>query len=379
MSVDIKKIIDLRLKLHRIAELSGQEFKTSELIEKSISKYNPDKILKIAETGRAFVFDSNKEGKTIMFRAELDALAISESKEFRNHSLIEGNSHKCGHDGHMAILVGLAEEISKNRPKNGKVILLFQPSEETLTGALKVLDSKEFKEIEPDYIFAIHNLPNFEENSIIIRDGNFTSATNGITVYFIGTSAHPSSPTNGNDPTAASIELLNYFNNDLMKEKYKNFVLSTPVYTRIGTADFNLTPCDSEIKVTLRTYDYSDLDKMIGFVQEKVKQIAKKYNLKYKIQYTDDAAPIYNNQYAVEQFINAAKENDLKIIRKAEPFKWTDDFGYYTIKYKGALIGIGTGEGPHLHSYDYDFNDNIIYPAINLLNSIYKEQFGVEN
>ena len=376
MAVDIKKIIDLRLQLHRIAELSGQEYKTAKQIEKFISKFKPDKVLKLSETGRAFVFDSQKEGKTIMFRAELDALPISESKDFRNHSLIEGNSHKSGHDGHMAILAGLAEEISKNRPKSGKVVLLFQPAGETLKGAFNIIDSDDFNEIEPDYIFAIKNLPDFEENTVIVRDGNFTSATNGITINFCGKTAHASVPEKANNPSKATTSLLDFLNYDLMKEKYKNYVLSTPVYTRIGTPNFSLTPCNSEIKVTLRTFDYSDLDKMIGLVQDKVELIARKFKLKYNIQYTDDAAPVYNNQHAVEGFIKAAEENNFKIIKISEPFKWTDDFGYYTIKYKGALVGIGAGNIPPLYTLDYDFNDNIIYPAINLLNSIYTQFFN---
>lgn len=373
MTVDIKKIIDLRLKLHRMPELAGQEFKTTKQIEKFISKYKPDKVINLAETGKAFVFDSLKEGKTIMFRAELDALPIQESQDFLNHSLIDGNSHKCGHDGHMAILAGLAEAISQNRPKKGKVVLLFQPAEETLKGAVGIIDCPYFKEIEPDYIFAIHNLPGFEENSVIIRDGNFTSATNGVSISFEGDISHASSPEKGNDPTPATIRLLNYLSNELVKNEFKSFVLSTPVYTRIGTPDFGISPGSSEIKVTLRAFDYGDLDKMIGYVQEETKIIAKKFNLKYKISYTDDAAPVYNNQHAIEAFKNAANENNFKIIKVSEPFKWTDDFGYYTIKYKGALVGFGAGEIKPLHNKEYDFQDNIIYPAINLLYSIYKQ------
>jgi metal-dependent amidase/aminoacylase/carboxypeptidase family protein len=163
--------------------------------------------------------------------------------------------------------------------------------------------------------------------------------------------------------------------NELVKNKFKSFVLSTPVYTRIGTPDFGITPGNSEVKVTLRAYDYGDLDKMIGYVQEETKIIANKFKLKYKISYTDDAAPIYNNQHAIEAFKNAAKENNFKIIKVLEPFKWTDDFGYYTIKYKGALVGFGAGEISPLHNKEYDFQDNIIYPAINLLYSIYKQYF----
>ncbi|MBN2892046.1 MAG: amidohydrolase [Bacteroidales bacterium] len=372
MTVDIKRIIDLRLKLHRHPELSGEEFKTAELIEKTLSKFSPDKIIVLAETGRAFIYDSGKEGKTIMFRAELDALPILEPDDTFNKSLNKGVSHKCGHDGHMAILTGLAEAISTNRPVSGKVVLLFQPAEETLSGARTVIDDPKFKEIEPDYIYAIHNLPGFNENSVIIRDGNFTSATNGISIKLTGNTSHAANPEKANNPTDATLELLDFFRKEITTRNFKNFVLATPVYTTIGSPDFGITPGNSEIKVTLRAYDYGDLDKMIGYVQDTVKMVAQKHNLKFDISYTDDAAPVYNNQRAIEVIKSAANENNLRIETIPEPFKWTEDFGYFTIKYKGALVGFGAGEGPNLHDKNYNFNDNIITHAVSFLYSIYK-------
>lgn len=373
MKIDIKKIIDLRLKLHRHPELSGKEYKTSELIEKTISKFNPDKTIKLAETGLAFVFDSGKEGDTIMFRSELDALAIEEPEEMFNKSLNKGVSHKCGHDGHMAILVGLAEVISNNRPQKGRVVILFQPAEETLVGAKNVIDDPNFKQIEPDYIFAIHNLPGYPVNSVIIRDGNFTSATTGVAIDFQGNTSHAATPEKANNPTDAIFELSNFMRNEISKEEFKSFHLATPVYTRIGSPDYGITPGTGEIHLTLRSYDYGDLDKMIGIVQDKTEEIANKYKLKFNISYSDDAAPVYNNLHAIEAIKNSAVENNLEIIKLINPFKWTEDFGFYTIKYKGALVGFGAGDIPVLHDKYYNFDDNIIIPAVQFFYSIYKQ------
>ncbi len=373
MNVDIKKIIDLRMRLHRMPELSGEEIKTSAEVEKFVAKFNPDKIISLGKTGKAFVFDSGEAGQTVMFRAELDALPIDEPEEIFNKSLIKGVSHKCGHDGHIAILAGLAEAISRQRPKKGRVVLLFQPAEETLQGARTVIDDDEFKQIEPDLIFALHNLPGYPSNSIVVKKGNFTAATNGITIRLTGKPSHAAYPKKALNPTVATVRLLQFLHTEILKFEYKDFVLSTPVYTRIGTPDFGITPGDAEVKVTLRAFDYGDLDKMIGFVQNEVQKIAFKYKLKFRITYTDDAPPVFNSEEGVEIVVDAAIQNDFEIIEPKKPFKWTEDFGYYTIKYKGAFFGFGAGNLPELHDKKYQFDDNLLLPAIKMLFTIYSK------
>lgn len=373
MNLDLKKIIDLRMKLHRMPELSGNEYKTSELISNFIAKFNPSKTVDLAKTGKAFVFDSGKPGLTIMFRAELDALPIDEPKYIFNKSLIENVSHKCGHDGHMAILAGLAQAISNDPPISGKVILLYQPAEEKLMGAQEILEDTNFKQIEPDYIFALHNIPGFEANSIIIRNGNFTSATTGVTISLSGNTSHAANPEKAVNPSKAVVNLLNLFENIVKKNNFQDFVLITPVFVQIGTPNFGITPGNAEIKLTLRAYEYADLDKIIGIVQDQVKIEAKKNKLKYKISYCEDAPPVLNSEQAVKAITNAANEHDLKIVTLKKPFKWTEDFGYYTIKYKAGFFGIGAGNIPDLHDKNYEFPDNIIISAIKIFYSIYTQ------
>ncbi len=269
--------------------------------------------------------------------------------------------------------INVAEVIAKNRPAKGKVVLLFQPAEETLEGALEVIKDDNFKEIEPDYIFAIHNLPGFEENSVIVREGNFTSATNGVKIDLTGNTSHAASPEKANNPTDATLELLDFFRNKITIGDYKNYVLSTPVYTQIGSPDFGITPGNAQLKVTLRAYDNDDLDKMTEKLNETVKIVAQKHNLKSHISYSDYAVPVYNNMQAIETVKKAATENNLKIKEIKEPFKWTEDFGYFTVKYKGALVGFGIGDTKPLHDKNYDFNDNVIMSAVKFLFSIYKQ------
>ena len=161
--MNFKEIIKLRHNLHSLAEISGQEKQTAKKVKQLLEPMQPCRIVEnIGGYGLAAVFDSGKSGKTYMFRAELDALPLEEEIDVDYASINPKVSHKCGHDGHMAILLGLAGIINSHRDLwNGKVILIFQPAEETGTGADLVWSDPKFAWLKPDLVFALHNLPGY--------------------------------------------------------------------------------------------------------------------------------------------------------------------------------------------------------------------------
>ncbi len=134
-----EKIIALRRELHKYPEVSNREYQTTDRIVNFVNEYKPDEVIRLGDKGVLFVFQGAEQGKTVMFRCELDALPIQEISEHEYTSVNEGVSHACGHDGHMAIVAGLAQKISNDRPKKGRVVLLFQPAEEVEQGACDVL------------------------------------------------------------------------------------------------------------------------------------------------------------------------------------------------------------------------------------------------
>jgi len=371
MNVDIKKIIDLRHKLHRMAELSGKETKTTAEIENFIKKYTPTKIIKLAETGLAVVFDSGKPGLTTMFRAEIDAVAVQEPKDFANRSYTQGVSHKCGHDGHMSILCGLAETIHNQPPISGKVVLLFQPAEENVQGALQVLKDPNFEEIQPDYIFALHNLPNFPAGAVVFKKEIFNAATSGVVVEFKGKPSHAAYPHLAINPTKAVTTFLSIYQNEINKIGFQTKVIITPAFIKIGEPNFGLTPSTAQIYFTLRTFNNDDLQ----ILKEKIFDIADKlafqHQLKMNFKQIEYSPAIENNNKTIDILIESAIENNIPIIEINEPFYWGEDFGFFTQKYKGLFFGMGIGESPELHNENYDFNDNIINPAIKIFYSLY--------
>ncbi len=181
------ELLNLRRSIHSEPELAGSEAGTASKIEKFISAYTPDETIKnLGGNGMAFVFKGESEGPSVLFRAELDALPINEINNFEYKSRFKDKGHKCGHDGHMTVLVGFAQRIASSRKYKGKVILLFQPAEETGEGAERVLNDENFSKLKPDYVFAFHNLPGFKLGSVIIRDGSFASASKGMIIKLTG-------------------------------------------------------------------------------------------------------------------------------------------------------------------------------------------------
>jgi metal-dependent amidase/aminoacylase/carboxypeptidase family protein len=126
------ELIRLRRELHAHPEPSDNEQKTAEILTNFFRQFSPDEVIApLGSNGIAFVFGSGRSGPTVVFRCELDAIPVEEKNDFAYRSRIPGLSHKCGHDGHMAIMVGLGYLISLNHPQKGQIILLFQPAEET--------------------------------------------------------------------------------------------------------------------------------------------------------------------------------------------------------------------------------------------------------
>ncbi|HCT53749.1 MAG TPA: amidohydrolase, partial [Balneola sp.] len=164
----LSQLTSLRKELHRFPELSGKEFETAQRIVNFLTPFEPTKIIsELGTTGVAAVYDYGDSETTILIRCELDALPIQEVNTFEYRSVTDSVSHKCGHDGHMVIVAGLAEWLQEAPLENARIVLLFQPAEETGEGAPGILADENFEQIIPDYIFALHNLPGFPMHQIV--------------------------------------------------------------------------------------------------------------------------------------------------------------------------------------------------------------------
>ena len=257
-------LVDLRRKLHRYPELSGSEKVTSGMISEFLKNLEPDEIIHdLGGMGLAARFKGNKKGPRVIVRAELDALPIQENSDLVHRSTVNGVSHKCGHDGHMAIVAGVAEKFSQKKPEKGELIVLFQPAEETGMGANEVINDEKFSSIEPDYIIALHNLPGFNKNEIILSKGVFSAASIGMIVELKGKTSHAAEPENGISPAAAVADILKELPLLAGKDDFKSFTLVTIIHARIGEVAFGTSPGDAVVMATLRALDNDEMENLV--------------------------------------------------------------------------------------------------------------------
>lgn len=374
---DIQDFINLRRTLHRYPELSKQEFETSKRISKYMQQFDPDEEIDVAGTGKMFIFEGDQPGETLMFRCELDALPIQErSHNLAYRSSIPGVAHLCGHDGHMAIIAYLGKLISKDRPKKGKVVLLFQPAEENLLGAKDVVESSEFHSHSPDYIFALHNIPGQPKNKILVKEGSFTAASCGITINLQGRTSHAAEPEKGKNPYLAATKIIEAVKQlTTSKDGFSDHVISTLIYLHLGEISFGVSPSDLEMGITLRAYENEDLQLLCSKTESIVAKTARKYELRYSHKYCEEYPATINAPECVKMIGDSSRELDMDVEVMEHPNSWSEDFAYFTATNKGLQFGFGAGENlPNLHNPEYDFPDDIIEPAAQVFYEIYKSR-----
>ncbi|WP_461630691.1 amidohydrolase [Labilibaculum euxinus] len=369
-----KKIIALRRELHKYPEVSNGEYQTTNRIVNFINEYKPDEVIRLGDKGVLFVFQGAEQGKTVMFRCELDALPIQEISGLEYASVNKGISHVCGHDGHMAIVVGLAQKISNDRPVKGKVILLFQPAEEVEQGACDVLENVNFKNNEPDYLFALHNIPGIKKHKIVLKKGSFASGSKGMIVKLTGKTSHAAEPQDGVSPAGAISQIISKLHRlRADKSLFSDFILLTIIHIQLGEISFGTSPGYAEMRITLRAFENEDLRLLTSLCEKIVKEIAELEGLACEINYTEVFPATMNSNGCVDIVEQAAKQNGLDVEHIKTPYKWSEDFGYYTEKFNACYFGLGSGnEQPQLHNPDFDFPDDIMETGINLFYTIYK-------
>lgn len=370
----MEKLVNIRRHLHTLAETAHKETRTA--------RYVADKLKDMAKVRKGIgghgiiaTIDSGRQGPVLLFRAELDALPVDETISLPHASKTRDVAHKCGHDGHMAILIGLAYKLQENPLKRGKVHLLFQPAEETGEGAQHMLEDPEMQDIRPDFVFALHNLPGFPQKAVILREDVFAAGSAGLIVRLTGNTAHAAHPEQGRSPASAVASLIQVWESlpDRTLDSGR-FGLITVIHARIGSPAFGTTPGYAELMATIRAADPEDLASLRSEAVTAADKEAERYHLEMGHEWTEVFHPTVNHVHAVQVAEKAALKlaargllDKQQILHIPDPFPWSEDFGFFTDRYPGALFGLGAGtEHPHLHATHYDFPDELLSTGVML-------------
>lgn len=370
----------IRRRLHSLAELSGKEEETAAFIIGDLGEHRPDHLLTgIGGHGVAAVFAGEEDGPTVMLRAELDALPIPETVDLDHASFSPGISHKCGHDGHMAILLGIARRLSGCRPARGRCVLVFQPAEETGRGASSMVADTRFAALDPDWVFALHNLPGYPEGTLLLRDGPFAAGSAGVTIKLTGRTSHAAYPEQGRSPDRAVARLILDLIN--LPDRWRgsgHLSLVTIVHTRIGERAFGITPGEAEVLATVRSDDEGILAALKEGASSAAAGAAADHGLSCSVEFSEEFPVTLNHPEAVGKVADAARALRLEVIEPQEsPFRWSEDFGHLAALGKGAMVGLGAGpDHPVLHAPDFDFNDTLLPVGVALLETVTRELLG---
>lgn len=360
---DITELTAFRRDLHRHPELSGEERETAHKITAALRAMNPTRILTgLGGHGVAAVFDSGTDGPTVLFRAELDALPIEERNDVSWASEVPGKSHVCGHDGHMTMLLALGRLLSRDPVKRGRVVLMFQPAEEDGSGAKAVVSDPAFKEIKPDWAFAIHIEPGRPFGYVSTCPGLINCASLGLKIKLSGKTAHAADPEDGVSPAPAIAELVPALNALGRGGKLdEDFRLATITHIRLGEATFGVAPGDGEVFVTLRTAGDAELDRLTNDAKYLVNQISGASGVTAEFEILDHFAASVNSPAAYGVATAALDAIGIKHGNAGVPMRASEDFGVFGWDAKAAMLCLGPGEDyAALHNPDYDFPDDLI-------------------
>lgn len=376
-----KEILQLRKELHKHPELSNFEYETAKMIRDFIALHHPTEIIEqIGGAGLAAVYKFSQKGISVTIRCELDALPIQENNTIEHQSLTKGASHKCGHDGHMAIVAGLIFWIKEQSFNAGEIILLFQPAEETGKGAFKVMNDIKFKQLKTDYLFALHNIPKETLHSIIIMKSGFSAEVQSFVLKVTGKESHASEPENGINPALAVSELINALSKlNIPDSKEENFTILTPVCITMGQISYGISPAHGELHYTVRTWTSDRMINLKSELETIFGQICASHKLAYDVEWLEYFPASSNDSDCNYYIYAAAQANNFSIIERPYPFKFGEDFGWFSKEYKTAMFGLGAGlNTPGLHDSDYDFPDELIESGITMFKSILENIFMEE-
>ncbi len=366
---NLEKITELRHLLHSRPELSLHESGTMGILMAFLRENTSLEIV-----GRDGWFYALRRGSAeaeaappIAFRADMDALPMDECIDLPYGSSRPGISHKCGHDGHMAALCGLALELDKLEPDRC-VYLIFQPAEETGQGAVRCAELIREKGITG--IYAFHNLSGYPENSIVYRRGLTQPASEGVTISLRGKPSHASAPEQGLSPAAAIAELA-LFSQHLAQEPHDGMALCTIVGMHCGEGDFGISPGEGFLSVTLRAGQEPFMKEMETALLSKAAELSARDGLGTEHEIQDYFPETINHDEALERVLHGAGSLQLPVIEMKELWRASEDFGHYLKQCPGAMFYIGNGEDyPAVHTDSYNFNDRILKTAVDMFLAI---------
>ena len=379
MDVLTDKMRRWRHHLHSNPELSSGEFETAAYIAKELRSMGIDVTEGIGGTGVVGTLKCGDGPRTIGLRADMDALPVTEQTGCPYESVTPGTMHACGHDGHMAMLLGAAEMLSKARDFNGTVRFIFQPDEETGHGALNMMADGLLERFPMDEIYGAHNMPSVPEGKIAMRNGGIMASEDNFTITVKGVGGHAARPHNAKDALVIASEIILGIQT-IVSRSIDPSCSSVISCTEIETdGAHNVIPSTVTIKGDTRSTDPESQKKVEKRMREICQSICAMNESECDFEFTYEFIPTVNDPEYVRYLVAAAE----KIVgpENVDPNTpaplTSEDFGRFLKAIPGCFFFIGTGKSPDepsLHNPKYRFNDNILETAADIFVQLVRDR-----
>ena len=370
----IERWVNTRRDIHAHPELRYQENRTANIVATQLREMGYLVETGIGETGVVGVLKGNRgPGKSIGLRADMDALPIQERNQFPHTSKYPGKMHACGHDGHVAMLLGAAQEFAENKDFDGSVVLIFQPAEEGGAGAQRMIEDGLFERHPVDAVFAMHNWPGLREGEFAAHTGPVMASSNEFSIEIHAKGAHAAMPDLGIDPVVIAAQLILAFQTIISRTcKPVDPAVLSVTQIQAGEA-INVIPDRATLQGTVRTFSIENLDLIENQMRKLSHDLCAAFGASATFHFERKYPPTINTAEMAE-LAKSALENlpEVDAVHtNLQPTMGAEDFAFMLQQKPGAYLWIGNGDGAHrthghgigpctLHNPNYDFNDNIL-------------------
>jgi amidohydrolase len=356
---------EIRRLLHQYPELSEQEVETAGLVAGVLREFGIETTCGIAGHGVLGIIRGSKPGKTVLLRADMDALAIDEAADIPFKSKNPGVMHACGHDGQTAglLMAGMVLSELKNKLP-GTIKLLFQPAEETVGGAERMIAAGVMENPKVDAAFGCHLWGQAEEGTVLVKSGPFMASPDEFYIKLSGAGGHGAMPHLTADPALMAAQAIIQFQSIISRRKNPLEPAALSVCVVRGGSTFNVIPESMEMLGTIRTFNKELRD----FIPQEMEKVLKAVTLmsggNYNFKVSRLFPPLINDAYAAD-FVRKAAEKTLgkEFVIEAEPSMGGDDFAYFAEKAPSSYFFVGIApKGSRVvhHSPYFQWDDRIL-------------------
>ncbi|GHT58883.1 putative hydrolase YtnL [Endomicrobiia bacterium] len=361
-----QEIISIRRHIHKNPELGANEYGTAKFIESKLKELKiPYK--RMDTTGVIGTIEGSKQGKTIALRADIDALPVCENNNVEYKSTKPGIMHACGHDAHVAIMLGAAKLLQQKKNElEGNVRFIFQPKEETSGGAEKMIKNGALKNPNVDFILGTHVSPWLKSGKIGFKFGAMMAAVDELKINIIGKIAHGAYPHQGKDAMIAASAFITMVQSIISREldPLEHAVIT---FGKISGGDsYNVICKEVALEGTVRTFNNVTKSLIKTSILNKLKGIEVSYGVKCAVKYNAIGNPLINTYEITKACVKTAKEfygkDNVEILDK--PSMGGEDFSEYLHVIAGNFIYIGTSRNKQTSYPWHHSNFNIDETAL---------------